>query len=452
MPVPDFILTALAPFGAAFTLPTWQKVLILVLGTLLARGRRTITAALRITGRGQDPHFSRFHQVFNRAAWSPLHLSRILLGLIRDALIIFDQGLILVLDETLERRRGPTIRTRGHHRDPIASSRTVDVFSSGLRWIVLAVVVTVPWTHTPWALPLMCVLAPSQKVDDRLKRRHRTLTQWAELLLRVLRRWVPALPLTLLVDSSYSSIAFAMTCHQRDIRLIAPLPLNACLFEPVPPPIPGQKRGRGQPPQKGPRLPRLGTLTTVPDQVWQEAELRWHDGTTRRLRLASGMAWWYHSRTERVWVRWVVSVDPKGRWETRAYFSTCVADAPEWIVQTYLKRWTIETTFEESRCHLGVETQRQWSDRAIARETPCLFGLYSVVALLGRELHAAGKLRVQATAWYRKEEPTFSDVLAAIRRECWGFGNTCEGAKPPDLRNRTDSDWEWLMDAVCSTH
>src|SRR5437588_12338910 len=107
MPVPDCILTILAPFSVAFTQPTWQKVLILVLGTLLARGRRTVTAALRITGRGQDPHFSRFHQVFNRAVWSPLQISRILLDLIRDALITLDQGLILVIDETLERRRGP---------------------------------------------------------------------------------------------------------------------------------------------------------------------------------------------------------------------------------------------------------------------------------------------------------------------------------------------------------
>jgi hypothetical protein len=452
MPLPEFILTVLSPFGVAFTQPTWQKVLILVLGTLLARGRRTVTAALRITGRGQDPHFSRFHQVFNRAVWSPLQLSRILLGLIRDALIGFDQGLILVIDETLERRRGPKIRKRGHHRDPIASSRTIDVFSSGLRWLVLAIVVAVPWTHTPWALPLMCVLAPSQKVDDRLGRRHRTLTAWAELLLRVLRRWAPALPLTLLVDSSYSSITFAMACHQRDVRLIAPLPLNACLYAPVPAPVPGQKRSRGQPPQKGPRLPQLGTLTDVLDQVWHEAEIRWHDGTVRRLRLASGMAWWYHSRTERVWVRWVVSVDPEGRWETRAYFSTRVADAPEWIVRTSLKRWTIETMFEESRAHLGVETQRQWSDRAIERETPCLFGLFSVIALLGQVLHRRGKLSVQVTAWYRKEEPTFSDVLAAVRRECWGLGNTCEGAMTPGRGKQADSDWDRLMDAVCYTH
>lgn len=202
MPLPDFILTVLAPFHTAFTQPTWQKVLVLLVGTLLARGRRTVTAALRLMGRGQDPHFSRYHQVFNRAAWSPLHLSRTLLGLIRDAFIGFDQGLILVLDETLERRRGPQIRKRGHHRDPIASSRSIDVFCSGLRGIVLAVVVTVPWTHTPWALPLMCVLAPGRKVDDRLGRRHRTLTAWAELLLRVVHRWVPALDLTLLVDSS----------------------------------------------------------------------------------------------------------------------------------------------------------------------------------------------------------------------------------------------------------
>ena len=82
-------------------------------------------------------------------------------------------------------------------------------------------------------------------------------------------------------------------------------------------------------------------------------------------------------------------------------------------------RWSVEVTFREVRDHLGVESQRQWSDRAIARTTPCLLGLVSLTALLGGRLSTHAQRAVAAAAWYRKRQPTFADTLAAVRKEIW---------------------------------
>jgi DDE superfamily endonuclease len=146
MPRTDPIISMLEPFRCVFTAPTWRKMLTLLRGTLLARGRRTVTAALGQTGHEQDPHFSAFHQVLNRARWSPLQASRHLLQLLIETFVQAGGTLDIVIDETLERRWGSKIRKRGHYRDSALSSHERSVSSPGLRWIVLAIVVTVPWT------------------------------------------------------------------------------------------------------------------------------------------------------------------------------------------------------------------------------------------------------------------------------------------------------------------
>src|SRR5438045_6659419 len=119
--------------------------------------------------------------------------------------------------------------------------------------------------------------------------------------------------------------------------------------------------------------------------------------------------------------------------EPRAYFSTDQSLSAVEVVSLFIKRWTIEVTFEESRAHLGVETQRQWSDLAIERGTPCLLGMFSLVALFGVALHPEGKVPVQRTAWYHKSEATFSDVLAEVRRQLWGNFTFERSAQDPHV-------------------
>src|SRR3954470_9447838 len=449
MSLPRAILSVLDHFRSAFTRPTWGKVQVLFTGTILARGRRTVAAALRATGYEQVPLFSRFHAVFHRARWSALELARRLLLLLVQAFVPQD-GLTLVIDETLERRRGPKITKRGYHRDPIASSKSQHIAASGLRWMVLALVVAVPWNRHRWALPFLSRLAPSAKVDAAQRRRHKTLCTHARQMITAVRRWLPGVPLTLLGDTTYSAIALGHDCRRRRVRLIAPLGLKACLHDPLPPS--DGKPGRGRPRKAGRAQPKLATVLANPATAWREAEIPGSDGTARALELASGTAWWSHSGEPPLPIRWVLTRDPAGGLESRAYFSTEPADTAEAIVAEFLKRWPIETTFEECRAHLGLETQRQWSDAAIERETPCLFGLYSVVALVGHALEAGSSLPIRTAAWYRKTEATFADVLAAVRRRCWGVANIPDPDDETGVVNIARPLLDRLINAACYAH
>ena len=162
MPLPDAIREVLTVFRPVFSAPTWRKLMVLLTGTLLAQGRRTVAAALRTSGNAQASHWSLFHQVLNRARWSKFSVSRQLLLLIVETFVPAGACVDLVIDETLERRWGSKISKRGHYRESALSSGERSVSSPGLRWIVMAVVVTLPWTKQQWALPFLCVLATTR--------------------------------------------------------------------------------------------------------------------------------------------------------------------------------------------------------------------------------------------------------------------------------------------------
>lgn len=449
MPLTDLIRQVLEPFRAEFTPPTWARVVTLILGTILARGRRTVAAALRQMGLHDDPNFSSYHQVFNRAAWSPRKLARRLLSAAIIAFVPKSVGLTFAIDETLERRWGKKIRIRGHYRDPLASSKERSVSASGIRWIVLALVVTVPWASRPWALPILSLPSPTPKVSLKLGRRHKTIAEHARQMIACLRRWLPGVPLTVVGDSAYSVIELGLACRRRGVGLIAPLRLDARLFTPAPERKPGAV---GRPRVAGDRLPNLDVVLADPKADWSRDVVRWYDGADRALEIASGTAVWYHNGFEPLPIRWVLVRDPAGLLEPRAYFSTRPEDEPASIPAEMVKRWPIEVTFEETRAHLGVETQRQWSDTAIERETPCLLGLYSVVALLGEALHRASPIAIRVAAWYAKGEATFSDVLAAVRRECWGFLDIRTSERDPSCAEIPRQQLDRLLNAVCYAH
>jgi DDE superfamily endonuclease len=162
MPFPDPLREVLTVFRPLFTAPTWRKLMTLLTGTLLARGRRTIAAALRASGKSMAGNWSLFHQVLKRARWSPLVVSRHLLLLLVQTFVPAGACVELVIDETLERSFGSKSSLRGHSRDSALSSRERSVSSPGLRWIVMAVVGTVPWTKLGFALPFLCVLATTR--------------------------------------------------------------------------------------------------------------------------------------------------------------------------------------------------------------------------------------------------------------------------------------------------
>lgn len=254
----------------------------LVEGTLLARGRRTVASALRASGHSDDPHFSNYHQVMNRAVWSLKELSRRLLCLLVRRFVAAGGRVSIVVDETLERRWGRQITMRGHFRDALKSSQGQSVSSPGLRWIVMTLVVSLPWTNRRcWALPFMSVMAPSPETSKRLGVRHKTVAQRTRQMMLQVRRWLPEIEISLVGDSNYSVIELAESCQKQKVRLVAPLRLDAGLYAPPP-----QRQYNGQgcrPPVKGKRLPKLSSVLSAEKSKWQRIRVRWYDGSWKVL-------------------------------------------------------------------------------------------------------------------------------------------------------------------------
>jgi hypothetical protein len=446
MSLPLTIIAVLAHFEPAFTQPTWRHALVLLVGTLLGRGRRTVSAALRLTGYAHDPHFNVFHHVLNRARWVPLAVSRRLLLLLIATFVPADAAITIVVDETLERRWGPQITKRAHYRDPLLSGKGLSVSNSGLRWIIFALVVPLPWTQRRWALPFLTVCVTPPAVDIAQAHRHRSVGDITHVVLRRIRRWVPTRALKVLGDGAYSSIELGLLAQDLVLTLITPLRLDANLFEPAPPRAPGQT---GRPRVKGAALPKLSAVLVDTHTVWTRGALPWYGGPLRQLEWCSGTAIWYHGGMRPLPLRWVLTRDPSGGHPPKAYRTTDLTQDPQQVLTDYMARWTLEVTIEESRAHLGIETQRQWSDMAIERSTPTLLALYSMVALFGQALYPTGQIPVAQAAWYPKRCATFSDGLSAVRRALWHNFDYCISPDHPDMQLIPQTDLARLAYAVC---
>jgi hypothetical protein len=444
--LPPEIISVIAHFAPAFTQPSYRKVVVLLVGTILARGRRTVTAALRSVGLQQHQQWAKYHHLLNRASWSGLTVSRLLLQLVVTTLVAAGATVDLVTDETLERRWGRKISKRGHWRDSLASSKGLNVSTSGLRWLVLAVVVKLPWSRHYWALPCLSVLLTTPKVSEQLGKHHKTVAQVTGQLVQWARRVLPGRRLKLIGDGAYSVIELGLRCQASGVTLIAPLRLDARLFGP-PPHRQGQQVGR--PALVGQRLPNLSQVIHQASTLWQRSQFDWYDGGRKVLDWTTGTALWYSSGTTPLPIRWVLVRDPTGKLPTRAYFSTDLEQPAPTIVADVVKRWAIEVTFEESRAHLGVETQRQWNDQAIERTTPALFGLFSLVVLFAQTLYPEGHLPLPQSAWYHKTEASFSDLLALVRRALYADFNYQTSAADPDMVLIPRADLERLAHAVC---
>lgn len=447
--LPEPIMTLLIPFAPIFRQPTWLKAQILFIGAILATGKRTVTAALRVMGLGDDPHFSSYHQVLNRAVWSPRRLSEMLLTMLIKVLDSDEtKALVFGIDETIERRWGPKIAKRGIYRDAVRASKSHFVKTSGLRWISLMWLTEIPWAERIWALPFLTVLAPSERYHEQAGRQHKTITDWARQMIFQLRRWLPHRELVVVADYSYAVLKFLHACQTmvNPVTVITRLRLDAALYEPAPPPT--GKAGR--PRKKGKRLPSLQAILDDPQTKWQSVKVRWYDGQTRLMAITSQTAVWYHSGLPPVPIRWVLIRDPQAEYKTIALLSTSLEIAPLQIVNWFVQRWQVEVTFEEVRAHLGVETQRQWSDKAIERTTPILLGLFSWITLAAHLLVERAQLSVRQTAWYVKERPTFSDALSAVRQQLW-FPATIfsMSTAEPDVVKIPRSLFDRLVDTVC---
>jgi len=388
---------------------------VLIAGVILAPSRRTVTSALRILGRERDPDFCTFHRILNRAAWSSRVVAGRLLVLLIAAFMPTGAPVVIGLDDTIERRWGPKISARGIYRDPVRSSKGHFVKASGLRWLSVMLLVRVPWADRIMALPFLTLLAPSKRFYTGKSRAPKTLLDWARQAALQIRRWLPDRYIVLVADSAFAAIEF-LAAVRSHLCVVTRLRLDANLFA-----FPPQKRkGRGRPPIKGKRLKKLSAILKDRKVRWQRCRVSlWYGRTNRIVEITSGTAIWYRSGVPPVPIRWLLVRDPKGELEPQAFLATDLDAGPGDILAWFVSRWQVEVTFEEVRAHLGVETQRQWSDKAILRTTPALLGLFSIVALCAHELSKSRKLKPRTAAWYPKAVLTFSDAIAAVRRETW---------------------------------
>src|SRR5918993_871419 len=407
------IIIAFAPL---FVQRSWKHAQVLLIGALLAPGQRTVASLLRIAGLSRERHFVNYHRVLSRAAWCPRTGARILLGLLVDTFVP-DGPMVIAIDDTIERRRGRRIKAKGIYRDPVRSSDAHFVKTSGLRWMSLMLLAPIPWAKRIWALPVLTALAPSERFCRERGRRHKTLIDWGRQLALQARRWLPERDLILVTDTGFSALLFLGAMRRAGITTITRLRLDAALYEPAPVRLPGTM---GRPRRKGARLPTLSEVLATKGTRWQTVHVPgWYGAGERTIEIASATAVWQHAGLPVVPIRWVLIRDPLNRFAPQALLCTDLARDPVQIVGWFVRRWQVEVTFQEARAHLGVETQRQWSDRAIARTTPCLFALFSIVTLLAHRLPSRERQRVTTAAWYAKPRPTFSDALAAVRRTIW---------------------------------
>lgn len=446
--LPDDIIAVFTAFAPVFTQPTFRRVQILLLGMVLAPGKRTVTAALRAMGLSHEKHFQNYHRVLNRAQWSPRKAAGILLRLLVSAFVA--EGTIVIgIDDTLERRRGAKIAAKGIYRDSVRSSKSFFVKSSGLRWIAMMLLVPIPFSGCVWALPFFVLLAPSERYHEEQGIAHKTLADWAWQMIWQVRRWLPDRALVFVADQSYAVIDLLDRCVSlgQPVTMITRLRLDAALYEPAPPRPPGKK---GAPRKKGERLPTLKALLSDAATQWTQATIdNWYGQGERQVEFASGTCVWYHSGKPVVPIRWVLIRDPEGKFEAQALLCTDQKADPVQIISWFIRRWRMEVTFQECRAHLGIETQRQWNDKAIERTTPMLFALFSLVALLAHQWMPGEPEPIRQAAWYVKEQPTFSDAIALVRRRLWPHALFCMSDPQADMQITQQDLLERFAELLC---
>lgn len=441
--LPPSFVAWLAPFLAAFSRRTRATTAALAVGAVLAVGPRTVTNCLRVLGLADHPSFTAFHRVLNRNAWSGLALARTLLLMVVAAFV--PSGPIIIgLDHTLERRRGPRIGPAGRFYDALRSSQQQDATSRGLRWLSAMVLVDVPFSGRVWALPVLTALTPSKAWSERQGRRHRTVIEWARRVLLTLRRWLPVRTLVAVMDGEFAALEL-LHALSPSMVVITRLRKDARLFDPSP-----AYGKRGRPARKGERQPLLAARITDPTTRWQRvvqaSRTSWRSAGW--IEYAHGTALWHHGGKPIVPILWVLVRYPDGRREPEAFLCTDTQASPRDVLDCFNRRWSVETTYEEARAHLGVETQRQWSDPAIFRTTPLLLGLYTAVTLYVHQNAERLALSPRRAAWYPKPAATFTDALARLRQHLW-FEHFVTSAAITDMTEPIAPAIQRIIEAAC---
>jgi hypothetical protein len=420
------MMAACASVFSTLTAPTAQNLGVLLRGAVLAAGPRTVTGCLLAAWPWVSKHWSAYANVLRRARLPMRRMARGLFRLIL-ALVPEDAVVDLAVDETLVRRWGPRVVGVGMHRDAVRSSHGRHDVSPGHKWVVLSVVVRLACVHRALALPLAWVLYTTKRHARRNRqkrpyRRHRTLSELTLLLVRMVVGWAPERCFRLIGDGAYGThdladalCAASASPSLRRVTLVSRFKMNAALYG-----RPPAYSGRGRPRIKGRKLRSPGEVAADRRTRWSRLTVQWYGATRKEVKVCSRTGLWYRRGSGATEVRWVVVRDPEGRRADEVFFTTDVAMSVQAIVETFVRRWGLETTFQEARRHLGLETLRNRSADAIRRSVPLLLATYSLVVVWFAKHVRTAEAHKQNRPWYTKASVTFSDMLAAARRDVLG--------------------------------
>lgn len=321
-------------------------------------------------------------------------------------------------DDTVDEHRGKKVYGKGCHRDAVRSTHTYTAYRWGHKWVVLAILVRFPWAKRPWALPVLVALYRSKKWNKQHGRRHKTPVMLMRQLVLVMMRWFPKRQFVFAGDGGYATHDMARMAPQSSNRLavVSRFYPDANLYEPATRKGHSLRGKRGRPRVKGKKLP--SPQEVVARAKRQKLTVSWYGGGERRVEVVTGVGGWYKGGEGLVQIRWVFVHDLTGTHRDEYFFTTDVNLTPARVIEEFTGRWSIETTFQEMRAHLGLETTCGWCEKTILRAAPSLFGLYSVVVLLYAMVPCsiAARSRVR---WVNKDTITFSDAIAAVRRWIW---------------------------------
>jgi hypothetical protein len=444
MDIPTWAMPVLTMFRPAFASPTYHRFLVLVLAAVLTTGRRTVTNVLRTAREKAPGHMSSYHRVFSERRWSAWVLARTLVTFLLDH-VVPPGPVLLAGDDTVTEHPGPQVFGKGRHRDGVRSTHNYTAYRWGHKWVVLSVLVKLPFATRPWALPVLAALYRPPEWDRVHGTRHKTPAHLARLLLARLIRWFPERHFIFVGDTGYGTSETARFCHQhrRHLTVVSKFYGDAALYEPPPP----RPRGTiGRPRVKG---QKLASPQEVVASTGQRTRLTvaWYGGSTRHIEVVTGTGHWYRIGEALVEVRWVYVHDGTGTHRDEYFFTTDMTMKPQQIVECYTQRWSIETTFQECREYLRLESPKGYSQQTVLRFTPCLFGLYTIVVLLYLQLlNPSSTLR--AIFWRGKSTVTFSDMITCVRRALWEQWSFHTQADPQEFSKLSPSLQDTILYAL----
>lgn len=413
--IPKNVRKLFTEISKEFASPVWERLLQLIIASIVLRGRKSIWRLLYCSGVELTGHFSTYHRIFSHRNWSTIGVARRLSTFIVQQFAP-DGVLQLVGDDTVTQHRGESVYGKGCHRDAVRSSHSHLVHRWGHKWVVLSLRVCVPGAKRTWALPVLVALYRTPEENKRLGIRHKTPPELMEGLLSLWMRWFPERKSIFSGDGGFAThrLSRFASRHARRLTLVSKLIPGAVLHEA---PSPRGKKQKGRPRVVGARLPSPKQVVATRTRG-RIVNVSWYGGGRRKVRVITGEGNWYRQGHGLVKIRWVHVLDLDGNHREEYFYSTdCRLDVTA-IIEAFVGRWDIEVTFEEMREHLGLETSRGRTRNTVLRVEPSLFLLYTIVVFWYTQITSKKELEIKYS-WHGKSSITFSDAMLAVRRSAW---------------------------------